>query len=84
MHYIDGKGHKPELRCNSLFNQSYGSPNHATSYLWPGGGHTLTHTRKYLHESYFKKPGVHQLQADVHLVLQQCKSIPNLYCVLSY
>ena len=36
------------------------SPNHATTYLWPQGVHTNTHT--YLHESDFKKTGAQRSQ----------------------
>ena len=45
MYFINGKGHKSELRSykNYLTN-----PYHVTSYLWPGGGCTCTHT--YPHE----------------------------------
>ena len=50
MHYIDGQGHKSELRSsrNDLTNL-----NHATSYLWPQGW-THTHTRAHPHERDFK------------------------------
>ena len=67
MHYIDGKGHKLELRRN----RNYLTPNHATSYSWPWDENaytvmytrTQTRTRIYIHmKSDFKTPDASRRQ----------------------